>query len=96
MEGHAQWRYPDWGAFWGAIYAPAVEGVDAAIPASIAGDRNRILEQALMEEWGKLHGGLTRKASQRGLSDWEKSRAPQPFNGGAPSKYTFDARWALT
>ena len=55
---------------------------DAAIPAWIAGERNRVSRQELTEEeeegGGTLHESLASAAKERELDGWKKSKVSQP------------------
>ena len=84
---HTQWWKPDSKARWGTTHASAVEGVDAAISARIAGKYNRVLGQKLTEEEENLHGRLVSAANDKGLS--------APVRGAAPSKSSVNTRWAI-
>ena len=60
-----------------ATQAPAVGGVDAAIPAWAAGECNRVLDQELAEE-EKLHKDLVSAAEERGRSAWKHLNVFRP------------------
>ena len=92
----AQWRNPDLMALWGATHASAVEGVDVAISAWIAGGRYRVVGKELSGTEGKLHGGLVSAAEGSELNDWKTFRVSHPLKGGAPLEAIVDTRRLFT
>ena len=70
MKGHAPWWTLDSQARWDATHSTAGEGVNDAIYAWIAEERNRVFGQGLPREKEKLHGALATAVGESALSSW--------------------------
>ena len=96
VKGRAQCGNPDLKARRRATHASAAEGVDVAISAWIAEERNRALGQGLTEEGGKLRGCSAGAARGREFDDWEKFNVSWPLLGGTPSRSIVNTPWVRT
>ena len=72
VKEHAQWRNPSLKARWEAARASATDGMDGAISAWIAGERNRVSGRELTEDEEKSPGSLVNAAKAWELNDRKK------------------------
>ena len=63
----------------GATQSCVVKGVDAAIAACVAEERNPVLGQELSEEEGKQYEDLARDAKVNELDSWKRFKAFEPL-----------------
>ena len=74
----------------------AAEGVDGAVPARVADERNRVLGAELSPEEEEQHAALLQAAKMEELVARQKFDIPEPRIGGNVSKQIAQARWVLT
>ena len=68
---HAKWRYPDLKSRLDSTQSSVAGGVGATIYPWVAEESNRVLDQELTEDEGKLHGDLAGVAKGRELEAWK-------------------------
>ena len=95
-RGRAQWRKPELKPRLGGAQNSAAEGLDAAIPACVAAECNRVLGQELSGGGEQVHDDLALEAKVKELDAWRQRKASEPFNGRDISKAVVSTRWVLT
>ena len=79
-----------------ATQSAAVEGVDCAISARVAGERTRLSGQELTEVEEILHADLVRDAQAKRVSARTQFKVLKPLQEGSISKAEVNTRWVLT
>ena len=96
VKERSQW----WGsavrARWDAATTSLFEGVDAAICAWTADQRNKKLGQEPTADERRPHGAPVRAAKDRELGAWGGFTVFEPVWIREPSKAIADSRWVLT
>ena len=93
---HAQGWSPELKPKLEANPSAAIEGVDGAISARVADERNRISGQELTPEEAELHADLVAAGKQREFAAWRKFDVFSPHEACKAKKQIVQTRWALT